>query len=380
MAYYTIAHILNEKKIGPEQLPDEVFDFILLGKGTLRDAVKASGVPSAIIKKMRSEFDYWYPVDMRNSAKELIQNHLTFYIFHHTAIFDEKKWPRTISVNGYVNVEGEKMSKSKGNFLPLKNLINIYGADLVRINIAASAEGMDDADWRAENIPSCKSRLEYVAELVSGLKTAERKKTAEIDVWLIGELQKVVADTTAAFDGMRFRSGVQRCLFDATNALKWYMKRVGGIKGAHKKTLQAVVSAVVRMLCPITPHVSEELWAKLGKGFAVSAKWPAADAKLINKNVEGSEELIKKTLADVDTIVKLVAKKGVTAKKATLFVARTKMFPVPKQKALQLQTLLSARDFLASELRCLVEIVDSDSSQHEKSGKAKPDRLGILIE
>jgi len=381
MAYYTISHILSANKIKPEQLPDELFDFVLLGKGNEKSAAKQSGLPLKIVKKLRQEFDYWYPLDMRNSGKDLIQNHLTFYLFHHTAIFDEKKWPRAISVNGYVNVEGEKMSKSKGNFLPLRDLIDKFGSDFVRINIASSGEGMDDADWRDENAASYKSRIEWQAELARDVKKSKRAKPAEIDAWLLSKLQGIIADTTAAFEELRFRTGVQHCLFDVTNALRWYLKRVGGISGAHKKTLQTALDVAVRMLCPLAPHACEELWSKLGgRGFAVNAAWPASDNKLTDKDVENSEELIRKTIADVNAVKKLVAKKGITAKKVTLFVALTKMFPMPKQKASQLQTLRDAHGFLARELECEVEIVDADASKHEKAFKAKPDKLGILIE
>jgi len=381
MAYYTIAHVLNENKVKPENLPDAVFDFVFVGRGSASAVAKASGLPIPIIKKMRNEFSYWYPVDMRCSAKDLLQHHLTFFIYHHVALFPEAVWPRGISVNGYVNVAGEKMSKSKGNVIPFRELVGKHGSDLVRINIVGSAEGLEDADWRIENIPAYISRLEFLAELASDLKNAKRTKPAEIDAWLLSNLQGIISETSSAFEQLNFRTGLQHCLFDATNTLKWYFKRVGGISSAHKKTLQYALDAIVRMLCPLAPHACEELWSKLvGKGFAVNAPWPVVNNKLVNKDVENAEELIRKTIADVGAVKKLVAKKGITAKKVTLFVALTKMFPMPKQKEVQLKTLRDSHDFLARELECAVEIVDADSSKHEKAFKAKPDKLGILIE
>jgi leucyl-tRNA synthetase len=381
MAFYTIAHVLNENKVKPENLPDAVFDFVFAGKGSAGAAAKTSGLSTPIIRKMRNEFAYWYPVDMRCSAKDLLQHHLTFFIYHHVALFPEAVWPRGISVNGYVNVAGEKMSKSKGNVIPFRELVEKHGSDLVRINIAGSAEGLEDADWRIENVPAYISRLEFLAELAGNLKKAKRAKPAEIDAWLLSNLQGIISETSSAFEQMYFRTGIQHCLFDATNALKWYFKRVGGIKTANKKTLQYALDAVVRMLCPLAPHACEELWSKLGgKGFAVNATWPIANTKLVDKDAENAEELIRKTLADVDAVKKLVAKKGITAKKITLFVALAKMFPMPKQKEVQLKTLHDSHAFISRELECDVEIVDADGSKHEKAFKAKPDKLGILIE
>ena len=135
------------------------------------------------------------------------------------------------------------------------------------------------------------------------------------------------------------------------------------------------------MVCPVAPHVCEELWPNIGgKGFIVNAKWPTSDQRLINAAAENSEGLLRKTLTDVDAVKKIVAKKGLTAKGATLFVALTKMFPDAKQKALQLRVLQDAKDFLSRELELKIEIVDADASKHEKAFKARPDKLGILIE
>ncbi len=105
MAYYTIARYINELKISEKELTDDVFDFIFLGKGKIEKVSKGSGIKRSVLKKMRAEFEYWYPVDFRNSAKELIFNHLSFFIFQHTAIFPKKYWPRSIGVNGMINID-----------------------------------------------------------------------------------------------------------------------------------------------------------------------------------------------------------------------------------------------------------------------------------
>ena len=123
-----------------------------------------------IIEEMRKEFLYWYPVDLRNSAKELLPHHLTFFIFQHVALFGEKLSPRAIAANGFANLEGKKMSKSTGNFITLQNALENYGADLTRACILTSSEGIDDADWRSENIPVFISRLSMIDEEIKNSK------------------------------------------------------------------------------------------------------------------------------------------------------------------------------------------------------------------
>ena len=84
MAYYTIAHKITRYR--PDQLVPEFFDFVMLGKGKPADVSKKTGIPSEELRDMQSSFGYWYPLDWRCSALELIQNHLTFMLFHQNLV------------------------------------------------------------------------------------------------------------------------------------------------------------------------------------------------------------------------------------------------------------------------------------------------------
>jgi len=89
MAFYTINKHIRQHDIKPEQLTKEVFDYIYFNKGNLQTTAKKSGINSEVLNSMQQEFLYWYPVDLRNSAKELVPNHLTFFLFHHVALFPD---------------------------------------------------------------------------------------------------------------------------------------------------------------------------------------------------------------------------------------------------------------------------------------------------
>ena len=71
--------------------------------------------------KLRHEFEFWYPMDMRVSAKDLIRNHLTMSLYNHEAMWpDKSKMVKSYYCNGYLNLNGKKMSKSTGNFMSLR--------------------------------------------------------------------------------------------------------------------------------------------------------------------------------------------------------------------------------------------------------------------
>eukprot|EP00339_Tiarina_fusa_P013510 CAMPEP_0117045500 /NCGR_PEP_ID=MMETSP0472-20121206/31476_1 /TAXON_ID=693140 ORGANISM="Tiarina fusus, Strain LIS" /NCGR_SAMPLE_ID=MMETSP0472 /ASSEMBLY_ACC=CAM_ASM_000603 /LENGTH=738 /DNA_ID=CAMNT_0004757523 /DNA_START=91 /DNA_END=2304 /DNA_ORIENTATION=+ len=110
MSLYTISHLLQggvydgsvtgPAGITPDQLTPEVFDYIFLKKEFPSD----TSIPEETLKQLRTEFEYWYPFDIRVSGKDLVPNHLTFLLYNHVAIWedDESKWPLAIRGNGHL--------------------------------------------------------------------------------------------------------------------------------------------------------------------------------------------------------------------------------------------------------------------------------------
>ncbi len=127
MAFYTVVHLLQGGSfkgeipsplgITADQMTCQVWDYIFFQNAKF---------PNTKIKKesldlLKREFNYWYPMDLRVFGKDLIQNHLTFFLYNHIAIWDKEadKWPRAIRTNGHLLLNSAKMSKSEGNFLTL---------------------------------------------------------------------------------------------------------------------------------------------------------------------------------------------------------------------------------------------------------------------
>ncbi len=117
-AYYTVAHLLqgdsfdgsktNKLNIKPEDLTPEVWDYIFF-----KDAKPPtkSNIAQDKLDLMKREFEHWYPVDLRVSGKDLVPNHLTYYLYNHTAIWPDspEKWPTGIRANGHLLLNSEKV-------------------------------------------------------------------------------------------------------------------------------------------------------------------------------------------------------------------------------------------------------------------------------
>lgn len=157
MAYYTVAGflqggVLDGSKVGPlgvkaEEMTHGCWEYIFK-----RGAYPADcKVPEEKLQKMRHEFEYWYPMDLRVSGKDLIRNHLTMCLYNHAAMWnDPKMMPRSIFCNGYMVLNNEKMSKSTGNFLTIKDCISKFGVDATRLTLADAGDGLDDANFETD--------------------------------------------------------------------------------------------------------------------------------------------------------------------------------------------------------------------------------------
>ncbi|MCE4612312.1 MAG: leucine--tRNA ligase [Desulfurococcales archaeon] len=312
MAYYAVAKYLEKGRSGvkPEQLSPEVFDYIFLGRGDPGQISSTTGIPIELLRAMREEFEYWYPVDMRISGKDLLPNHLVFYIFHHVAIFSKDKWPKGIGINGWVLIGGEKMSKSKGNFILLRQALDWWGASATRwAEVMAGADpGLDDANFE----PSVADKA--VEELLSWIRFAEenygkgRTHRKRIDAWFESVLNKTIRKVTELMEEQKFKTALVEGYYNLQSAYKWYIKRAGE---PQRDVLARFIEVQTLILAPFVPHVADEVWERIGKkGYASTHAWPESDRAKISDELERSEEIIKTVIQDSLEIMRFVRRPG----------------------------------------------------------------------
>jgi leucyl-tRNA synthetase len=327
MSYYSIARFL--KDMNPDDLTPAFFDKVYLNK----DSGDIKVAPE-IVEEIQNEFNYWYPLDWRLSAKDLVGNHLSFLMFHHSAIFSEDKWPKGTVVFGMGLLEGNKMSSSKGNVILLKDAIEDYTADVVRLFLMASAEPWQDFDWREKEVLGTKRRLEWFREFSgkveeikgSSLDLTNIEKvelTRTIDLWMLSQLNQHIKASTEALEVFQTRKALQESLFLLKKDIDHYLYRVNHLLDKKDPAVIYVLSTVleswIRLLAPFTPHTCEELWSTYGgKGFVSIAQWPKVDESLISLEIEKSEELVQNLIKDINQIKNMV---GDEAEKVHIYLA-----------------------------------------------------------
>jgi leucyl-tRNA synthetase len=280
MAYYTISHLLHTDRFGqnagslrikPEQMTDEVWDYIFTRRDISNDLIKDSGISKESLHTMRREFEYWYPLDCRISGKDLIPNHLTFFLYIHLAIFPKEYWPRGVRANGHIQVNGEKMSKSKGNFLTLSEAVKKYGADATRIAMADAGDGIEDANFDERVADSSILRLftlkEWCEETVKDNTLRTGPADAFWDKLFENEMNTLVHEARTHYENTDYKLALKSSLYDFQSTRDFYREATtsAGI-GMHRDLILRYIELQALLITPIAPHWAEYAWREmLGK-------------------------------------------------------------------------------------------------------------------
>lgn len=306
MAYYTIVHLLQGGSFKGEtpsplgikasEMTGEVWDYIFFGTAT-----KASKIKKSALEHMRREFLYWYPMDLRVSGKDLVQNHLTYMLYNHTAIWPDQPemWPRGARANGHLLLNSMKMSKSDGNFLTLTEACQKYSADGSRLCLADSGDSVEDANFVEASADAGILRLytfiEWVKEMID-TKTTLRKgpKDTFHDLVFISEMNLKTRDAGEFYEKMLFKEALRTAFFEFQSIRDKYRELCGPI-GMHSELVHEFIQRQALLMSPICPHVAEHVWALLGnKESILLAQWPAVGA-IDEQKIQASEYFMDAT-------------------------------------------------------------------------------------
>ncbi|MDY6779646.1 MAG: leucine--tRNA ligase [Halobacteria archaeon] len=303
MAFYTIRNIIED--VDPENLEPVFFDHVFNGEGTAEEVADETGVDVEILEEARESYDYWYPLDWRTSAQDLIQNHLTFMLYHHAALLGLDQAPRGVATWGMGLLEGEKMSSSKGHVVLPNEAMERFGPDTVRLFLFASVEPWQDFDWRADEVEKYMRSLRrfYNRSVELHGEGVEREPTS-LDRYALSRLQVLIDETTEGMENFQTRKAGLNAFFELNDLVKTYRRRADEM---NADVLKLLVETQIKMLAPFTPHVCEELWDRVGgEGFVSEADWPEYDEELRDREAEEAQKLVDRTVEDIREVSEFV--------------------------------------------------------------------------
>ena len=219
---------------------------------------------------------YWMPVDWYNGGMEHVTRHLIYSRFWYRFLYDigEVPFPEPYlkrTAQGLIlGPDGEKMSKSRGNVIDPLDIVDAYGADVLRTYILFLGDYSASAPWAENGVKGCRRFLERVAALTDVAKGKGSTPALE------KQFHKTVKKVSSDIEEMKFNT-----------ALAALMTLINEISDVGTLTVDEL-KTFIALLCPFAPHLCEEIWESLGeKGFLSLAPWPTYDEdKVVDSEVE----------------------------------------------------------------------------------------------
>src|SRR3989338_4190739 len=219
MTLYTINHLIKKYNLKRENLTKEFFDYIYLGKGSIKKIAKITNVKEDILKELRDSFEYWMPNDQRPSFFLPLSNPFKFLIFSFAPIFPGRLWPKKKSFHGLVVSEGEKMSKSKGNIITLLHVKDNYGADVFRLYLTHSTTIQGTFDWNETEAQNAKKTVERVySECMEAIDNMT--KGGEVKPIFAHKFNKIIKNATDKIEQMKLREFNNFVVYDMLNLIR----------------------------------------------------------------------------------------------------------------------------------------------------------------
>lgn len=329
---------------------------------------------------MRHEFEYWYPMDLRCSGKDLIRNHLTMSLYNHAAIWEKKEMmPKSIFCNGYLVLNGEKMSKSTGNFMTIRDSIAQFGVDATRITLADAGDSLDDANFETEVSNAAIMKLfvleEWITKNIKATipdgKVDFASSKANLDMWdnmFINTINRNIELATQMYDKMQYKQAVKYAFYELQAMKEDYLIAKGG--KANPFVLMRYLEVQLMMMNPIVPHFAQYCWDeyvypifKASKNYSDKAhetklfknQWPLPSTPF-NKSIADRYNYMKKLKSSIRDGFDKAKTGGKKAKKGK----------VEEKKEIEKCYVFVAKEYPEFQKKCLVELNKLDFDEENK--------------
>ena len=233
---------------------------------------------------------YWLPVDWYNGGMEHVTRHMIYSRFWHRFLYDigevpvDEPYAKRTAQGLILGPDGEKMSKSKGNVVDPNDVVDEYGADVLRVYILFMGDYASAAPWNDSSVKGCKRFIDRIVGLT------DMAKGAGVTPKLESAFHKTIKKVSQDIEEMKFNT-----------AIAAMMSLVNDIYDAGTLTVDEL-KTFITLLNPFAPHVTEEIWHELGETTFLSIeKWPEYDeAKTVDSTVTIAVQVCGKTRGTID--------------------------------------------------------------------------------
>ncbi|MBO5903776.1 MAG: leucine--tRNA ligase [Clostridia bacterium] len=219
---------------------------------------------------------YWLPVDWYNGGMEHVTRHMIYSRFWHKFLYDigevptSEPYAKRTAQGLILGPDGVKMSKSRGNVIDPNDVTAEVGADTLRTYILFMGEYGSAAPWSETSVKGCKRFLEKIVDF------RDMAKGEGVTPALESAIHKTIKKVTNDIEELKFNTAIAALMSLAND-----ISAAGALTVDEYKT-------VLKLLCPIAPHICEEMWESVGgEGFCSMATWPEyCEEKTVDSSVE----------------------------------------------------------------------------------------------
>ena len=252
----------------------------------------------------QDKLKYWMPVDWYNGGMEHVTRHMIYSRFWHKFLYDigevpvDEPYAKRTAQGLILGPDGEKMSKSKGNVVDPNDVVDVYGADVLRVYVLFMGDYEQAAPWNEDSMKGCKRFLDRVWGLQDILTDGDAYRP-EMTAVMHRTIKKVSEDIEA----MKFNTAIA-----AMMTLLNTIYENGAVNRAE-------YGAFLRILNPFAPHMTEEIYQNIFGKILSEQSWPVYDDALcVEKTVEMAVQVNGKlrgrirvpTDADAETVLNAV--------------------------------------------------------------------------
>ena len=218
----------------------------------------------------KEALDYWMPVDWYNGGMEHVTRHLIYSRFWHKFLYDigavntSEPYAKRTAQGLILGPDGEKMSKSRGNTIDPNDVVDNYGADVLRLYVLFMGDYEQAAPWNDSSMKGCKRFLDRVWNLQDKVTDGD-SYSEELTSLMHRTIKKVTEDIEA----MKFNTAVAAMMGMLND-----IDKAGHINRAEYRTL-------IMLLNPFAPHITEELYEIMNYGGVLNEQsWPVFEEAL----------------------------------------------------------------------------------------------------
>ena len=255
----------------------------------------------------KEALDYWLPVDWYNGGMEHTTLHLLYSRFWHKFLYDIGEVPtpepyaKRTSHGMILGENGEKMSKSRGNVVNPDDIVEAYGADTLRLYEMFIGDFEKSAPWSTNSLKGCRRFVERYFALQDVMTPEETLRPA-----LEGLFHKTIKKVSEDIEQLKFNTAIA--------ALMTLLNEITATGSITKGELRLFTL----LLDPFAPHVTEEVWSKIGtSGMACQQPWPQYDEeKCKDSTVQIVVQVNGKVRARLDVAADITKEDALAAAKA----------------------------------------------------------------